>query len=64
MLLLELRDQGEYGFDLPPEQIEPGGEETWAMAKHLMDYVIGEKKIVKFGTSKEDCTFRWGVFRW
>ncbi len=47
MLLLELRDQGEYGFDLPPEQIEPGGEETWAMAKHLMDYVIGEKKNCK-----------------
>jgi len=27
---LELRDRGEYGFILPPEQIIPASEETWA----------------------------------
>jgi len=27
---MELRDTGTYGFLLPPEQIIPTGEETWA----------------------------------
>jgi len=27
---LELRDRGQYGFLLPPSQIIPTGEETWA----------------------------------
>ena len=27
---LELRDTGDYGFLLPPEQIIPVGEEVWA----------------------------------
>jgi len=29
----ELRDTGYYGFDLPPEQIIPSGEEMWAAFK-------------------------------
>ncbi|XP_059087281.1 carboxypeptidase B-like [Tigriopus californicus] len=36
---LELRDQG-YGFVLPPQQIVPSGEETWAAIKVLLDKVL------------------------
>lgn len=32
----ELRDTGRHGFILPPEQILPTGEETWAGFKALM----------------------------
>ncbi|KAH7099622.1 putative carboxypeptidase [Auriculariales sp. MPI-PUGE-AT-0066] len=32
----ELRDQGEYGFVLPPAQIRPAAEETWAGVKYIL----------------------------
>lgn len=32
----ELRDTGEYGFILPPEQILPAGEEAFAGVKYLL----------------------------
>jgi murein tripeptide amidase MpaA len=36
---LELRDQGKTGFVLPPEQILPAGEETWAGIKWLVAHL-------------------------
>lgn len=32
----ELRDTGNYGFILPPEQIVPSGEEVWEGVKALI----------------------------
>jgi hypothetical protein len=33
---IELRDVGQYGFVLPPEQIRPSVEEQWAGQKVLL----------------------------
>jgi len=41
---IELRDTGLYGFILPPEQIIPTAEETWAFHK-----VAAEQMISEFG---------------
>jgi len=32
----ELRDTGDNGFILPPDQIRPSGEEIWAGVKYLL----------------------------
>jgi len=37
---VELRDTGRYGFLLPPDQIIPTGEEIWAAAKVMGQYII------------------------
>jgi carboxypeptidase B len=37
---VELRDTGRYGFLLPPEQIIPTGEEIWAAAKVMGQYIL------------------------
>uniref|UniRef100_A0ABM0GNQ2 Carboxypeptidase B-like n=1 Tax=Saccoglossus kowalevskii TaxID=10224 RepID=A0ABM0GNQ2_SACKO len=37
--LVELRDQGEYGFLLPEDQIIPSGEETYAGMKAAIKFV-------------------------
>merc|ERR1712121_477352 len=42
---IELRDTGLYGFILPPEQIIPTAEETWAFHK-----VAAEQMISEFGS--------------
>jgi len=34
---LELRDQGQHGFVLPPAQILPTGEETWAGVRYMLE---------------------------
>ena len=39
----ELRDTGEYGFVLPPNQVRPTAEETWAGLKALMNYIDNDK---------------------
>lgn len=36
---IELRDDGDFGFLLPPEQITPNGEEILPAVMHLMDVV-------------------------
>lgn len=36
MYTLELRDDGYYGFELPPGQILPTGQETWAGIRALV----------------------------
>ncbi|KOS20023.1 Metallocarboxypeptidase A [Escovopsis weberi] len=36
---IELRDEGKYGFILPPEQILPSSEEAFAGLRYLMDHV-------------------------
>lgn len=36
---IELRDQGQYGFLLPPEQIIPSGIETFEGLKALIFYI-------------------------
>ena len=41
---MELRDTGTYGFLLPPDQIIPTGEETWAFHKS-----VGRQIIEEFG---------------
>jgi len=37
---VELRDTGHYGFLLPPSQIYPTGEEIWAAAKVMGQYIL------------------------
>ena len=39
---IELRDEGDYGFLLPPEQIQPTVEETWAGIKAFTMHVINK----------------------
>jgi len=39
---MELRDTGRYGFLLPPEQIIPTAEETWAFHQHAARMIIDE----------------------
>jgi len=41
-LAMELRDTGLYGFLLPPDQIIPTGEETWAFHKTGARLIIEE----------------------
>jgi len=41
---LELRDAGAYGFLLPPEQIIPTAEETWAGLQVIARHLITEEK--------------------
>ena len=36
----ELRDTGEYGFQLPPDQIIPSGEEMWPAFTTMLDQVL------------------------
>ncbi len=38
--LPELRDTGEYGFILPPEFIEPQGQEAWAGVKAMAEALL------------------------
>ena len=42
---IELRDEGQFGFLLPPAQIEPTVIETWAGMKAFAMHIIGETKI-------------------
>lgn len=35
-MTVELRDEGDYGFILPPEQIKPTGEEMWAGLSYVL----------------------------
>jgi len=37
---IELRDTGSYGFQLPPAQIIPTGQEIWAAVKYFANYII------------------------
>lgn len=37
--VVELRDTGRYGFQLPERQIIPTGEETYAGVMALLEYV-------------------------
>ena len=39
---MELRDTGRYGFLLPPEQIIPTAEETWAFHQNAARMIIDE----------------------
>jgi len=41
-MAMELRDTGLYGFLLPPEQIIPTGEETWAFHKSAARQILEE----------------------
>lgn len=37
---IELRDTGTYGFQLPPAQIIPTGQENWAAFKYFAQYIL------------------------
>jgi hypothetical protein len=37
---IELRDTGNYGFQLPPVQIIPTGEENWAGLKAFVNEIL------------------------
>merc|ERR1712083_112022 len=39
---MELRDKGDYGFHLPPEQIIPSAEEAWAFHMSAAESIIEE----------------------
>jgi len=39
-MVIELRDEGKYGFSLPKNQIIPTGKETYAGFKKFFEYVI------------------------
>ena len=39
---MELRDTGNYGFLLPPREIIPTAEETWAFHKTAAEVIIEE----------------------
>ena len=41
----ELRDTGRYGFILPPNQIVPTGQETFAAVKSMAEDVIAYYKL-------------------
>lgn len=36
---IELRDTGNYGFVLPPDQIVPSGEESYAGIRYVLDNI-------------------------
>ena len=38
----EVRDEGQYGFILPPDQIIPTGEEIWAGLQVMLDQVMAD----------------------
>ena len=40
---IELRDKGEHGWELPPDQILPTGEETWAGFRAMLLAIINGK---------------------
>lgn len=42
---VELRDQGQYGFLLPPDQIIPSGKETFEAIKALAFYIKAQLKL-------------------
>jgi hypothetical protein len=42
---VELRDQGQYGFLLPPDQIIPSGLETFEAIKALAFYIKSQKSL-------------------
>ena len=52
---MELRDTGRYGFLLPPEQIIPTAEETWAFhqnaARMIIDEFAQNKLVLNFNES-------------
>jgi len=42
---IELRDTGNFGFQLPPEQIIPTGEENWAGIKAFVNQILISKSM-------------------
>jgi len=44
----ELRDEGHHGFILPPDQIIPSGEETFASVKTMVEGVMAYHKVEGF----------------
>lgn len=42
---IELRDQGSWGFLIPPSQIRETGEEAWAMIRYLGRFVKVKEKL-------------------
>ncbi|RUS14000.1 hypothetical protein BC937DRAFT_94488 [Endogone sp. FLAS-F59071] len=42
---VELRDKGEYGFVLPPEQIIPSGEEVLEAVLTLVEYIVEREEL-------------------
>lgn len=42
---VELRDKGEYGFILPPEQIIPSGEEVFEAVLTLLEYIVKKEGL-------------------
>ena len=46
---LELRDEGEHGFQLPPDQITAASEETWAGIRAVIDRISRPKNRLTLG---------------
>ncbi len=41
---IELRDEGEHAFELPPEQILPCSEETWAGLQAFLMFIMDSEQ--------------------
>ena len=53
---MELRDTGNYGFILPPDQIIPTGEEVWAfhltVAREIIQEFVPQGGVAMSGAAK------------
>merc|ERR1712110_1126092 len=60
---MELRDTGNYGFILPPDQIIPTGEEVWAfhltVAREIIQEFVPQGGVAMSGAAKTLALPRW-----
>jgi hypothetical protein len=55
---LELRDEGEIGFLLPPTEIIPTGEEIWPAMVYLMQFAVSNELPEMYKQIQKEETFQ------